>query len=135
MCTVKERLRIERSAGTGDILEATAIFAGDANAVTCLVDEKIAFTVGTVAVNVVFLSEVAENEKDHVADMFVAVKIVSLVCFSDARKLSIIDHREKLAVRKLNGFQYSAFGADEENVDSGISAREGEKLSRHEKLS
>ncbi len=134
MCAIEESLRINRSACAGDIFETTAFFAGDPNAVACLINEKIALAVGTVTVDMVFFSEIAENEKYHVADMLVTVEIVSFVCFTDTRKLRIIDQRTKLVVGKLDGFQYGALGADEQNIDSGVSARKREKLSRHEKL-
>jgi hypothetical protein len=134
MSAIEERLRVDGRACTGDVFEATAFFARDSNAVACLINEEVALAVGTVAVDMVFFGEIAENEKDHVADMLVTVEIVSFVCFTDSGKLCVVDQRVKLIVRKLDGFQNGALGADEQNIDSGVSARKGEKLSGHEKL-
>ena len=134
MCAVKQGLRVNGCACTGDLLEGTAFFAGNANAVTRMVDEKIAFAVGTVAMDVIFLGKVTENEKDHVTDMLIAVKIVSLIGFANTRKLGIVDDRAELVIRKLNGLQNGALGADEKNINSGVSAREGEQLSSHQEL-
>ena len=134
MRAVKQGLRVNGRACAGDLLEGTAFFAGDANAVARMVDEKIAFAVGTVAMNVIFLGKVTENEKDHVADMLIAVEIVSLIGFSNARKLGIVDDCTELVIRKLNGLQNGTLGADEKNIDSCVSAREGEQLSGHQEL-
>ena len=134
MRTVEQRLRINGGACAGNILEATAFFAGNANAVARLINEEIALSVGAIAMDVVFFGKIAEDEKYHVADMLVAVKIVSLVCFADTGKLRIVDHRAKLVIRKLDRLQDGSLGANEQNIDSRVGAGKREKLSGHQKL-
>ena len=124
MRAVKERLRVNGRTCAGNILKGTAFFTRDSNAVACLIDEKISLAVGTVAMDMILLGKVTENEKNHVADMLIAVEIISLVGIVYTGKLRFIDDRMKLVIRKLNGFQYSALGSDEKNVDSCVSARE-----------
>ena len=124
MRAVKERLRVNGRACTGDILESTAFFTRDSNAVARLIDEKITLAIGTVAMDMILLGKVTENEKNHVADMLIAVEIIPLVGVMYTGKLRFVDDRMKLVIRKLNGFQYGALGSDEKNVDSCVSARE-----------
>ena len=69
----------------------TAFFAGDSNAVACLINEEIPLAVGTVAVDMVFFGKIAENEKYHVADVLVTVKIVSFVRFTNTGKLRVVN--------------------------------------------
>ena len=92
MCAIKECLRLQRRSRAGNIFQITALFAGDANAVSCLVDEKITLAVRTAAVDIVFFGKIAENEKDHITDMLIAVKIVAFVGFMYVGKLGIVDN-------------------------------------------
>ena len=96
-------------------------------------DKIIAVSIAS-AMDVMFLGEVAKHENDEVADMFIAVKIIT-VRVPDMGKLGIIDDLGKLAVGHFHGFHHSALGADEKNVDICICAGKGEKLTRGEKLS
>ena len=129
MRAVKECLRLNGRTRAGNILQITAFFAGYANAVACLVNEKIAFAVRTAAMNMIFFGKVAENEKDHIADMLVAVKIIAFICFVYVGKLRVVNDTAQFLIRKLNGFHDCAFGADEKNVNTCVRARKREELS------
>ena len=124
MRAVKERLRVNGRTRAGNILEGTAFFTRDSNAVARLIDEKIPLAIGTVAMDMILLGKITENEKNHVADMLIAVEIISLIGIMYTGKFRFIDDRMKLVIRKLNGFQYGTLGSDEKNVDSCVCARE-----------